>query len=179
MNNDRKAKKKRLIITLILYAAAGMATIFIFYKNGSYIRNREDIVYNFEDAQPPADLTIQETIVIEDEQTDGQDSGQASDEQEDADASDDQQNAEETVKHYYTYTTVNYTNGLRIRETPSVQAKILGSMEPGTTGYVLEDGDYWCLIRYEDVTGYCFRSWLQLTEIPEEELPEDFPQEYR
>lgn len=52
---------------------------------------------------------------------------------------------------------------LNIRSSPSSQAKIIGKIPVGGSGNVLElTNEYWALIEYRGVTGYCSRGWIEL-----------------
>ena len=65
----------------------------------------------------------------------------------------------------YTFTTVHAEGRLFVRESPSMSAKILGSLSPGDSGEVLELGTDWALITSGDLTGYVYTQYLELTEI--------------
>ncbi|MCR5503019.1 MAG: SH3 domain-containing protein [Lachnospiraceae bacterium] len=77
-------------------------------------------------------------------------------------------------EHYYRFRASHSSQGLRVREEPSLQAKILGRIDPGHEGYVLERGDTWSKIISEDGrhTGFCFNEYLAFTEITKEEYDE-------
>ena len=65
----------------------------------------------------------------------------------------------------YTFTAVHAEGRLFVRESPSMSAKILGSLSPGDSGEVLELGTDWALITSGDLTGYVYTKYLELTEI--------------
>ncbi len=65
----------------------------------------------------------------------------------------------------YTFTAVHAEGRLFVRESPSMSAKILGSLSPGDSGEVLELGTDWALITSGDLTGYVYTQYLELTEI--------------
>ena len=65
----------------------------------------------------------------------------------------------------YTFTAVHAEGRLFVRESPSMSAKILGSLSPGDSGGVLELGTDWALITSGDLTGYVYTQYLELTEI--------------
>ena len=65
----------------------------------------------------------------------------------------------------YTCTAVHAEGRLFVRESPSMSAKILGSLSPGDSGEVLELGTDWALITSGDLTGYVYTQYLELTEI--------------
>ncbi len=75
----------------------------------------------------------------------------------------------EAVK-YYKFTTLNRSTRLHIRETASINGKIVSRLKPGSSGYVLELGPTWCLIESGTVKGYAFCEYLELVEITEEEF---------
>ena len=68
----------------------------------------------------------------------------------------------------YTYTASHSTGRLFIRNGPSLDYETISFMRPGTTGDVISIGDEWVLLKYGDVDGYVFKSYLTLT--PKEEI---------
>lgn len=68
----------------------------------------------------------------------------------------------------YTYTASHSTGRLFIRNGPSLDYEIISFMHPGTTGDVISIGDEWVLLKYGDIEGYVFKSYLTLT--PKEEI---------
>ncbi len=77
------------------------------------------------------------------------------------------------TKKYYRFTTINTEGGLRMREEPDPESNTIYKLSPGSEGYVLELGDDWSYIAAEDHVGYCSNEFLSLTEIPEDEYPEE------
>ena len=71
--------------------------------------------------------------------------------------------------HYYTFVTTNVGTGLRMRKAPGDNTEIVTSLKPGTTGYVIEQGDEWSKVYANGKTGYCINKYLKLTEISKEE----------
>ena len=79
------------------------------------------------------------------------------------------------TKQYYSFVTTNRYQILHVRETPDMNGKILARLEPGTRGYVLEHAPEWSLIVTGDnIKGYSYNQYLDLTEITPEELPEQY-----
>ena len=76
---------------------------------------------------------------------------------------------------YYAFTVRGDISALNIRISPGMDAKILGSLRPRQTGYVLEHGEEWSLVTTGKKSGYVYNDYIVLEEIAEE----DFPEEYR
>ena len=74
---------------------------------------------------------------------------------------------EEIPPQQYTYVASHNAGRLFIRSGPSLDDTIIGFMRPGSTGDVLELGQDWSLIQYNDIQGYTFNQYL--TFIPVEE----------
>ncbi len=85
--------------------------------------------------------------------------------------------SEEEETHYYTFKALTEKTKLHMREKPNVNSKSIAKLKSGTTGYVLELGDEWSYITTGDHTGYCSNDYLNFTEIPEEEFPEELKDE--
>ena len=79
----------------------------------------------------------------------------------------------EPEKHYYEFTAINAHTILHMREEPDIKSKSIYKLKPGTKGYVLELGDDWSYVTTEGHAGYCSNEYLNMSEIPEEEYPEE------
>ncbi len=79
----------------------------------------------------------------------------------------------EETRHYYSFTAINSTTILHMREEPDINSRSIYQVKPGTTGYVLELGDDWSQVTAEGHVGYCSNEYLNMQEIPEEEYPEE------
>ncbi len=81
-------------------------------------------------------------------------------------------------RQFYRLQTINHRQILNLRENPSLSAKILYRMPPGTPGYVLHKGEYWSYIVAETrdgtETGFASNRYLNMEEIPPEELPQQY-----
>lgn len=65
----------------------------------------------------------------------------------------------------YMVTVIDVDRRLRIRDAASMQGKIIGYMRNGDTAEVIEVGEKWHLIRFEDVEGYVSANYLELIPI--------------
>lgn len=65
----------------------------------------------------------------------------------------------------YTFTATHADGRLFIRADADISAEILGFLSPGDTGDVLDLGGDWAKITYGDLTGYVFKQYLELKEI--------------
>ena len=82
----------------------------------------------------------------------------------------------EEEQHYYRFTVVTRIQRLHLRTGPSLTDEIIGWLPKGTTGYVITPGTDWSYIKTDDgQIGYSFNGYLELTEIP----PEDYPEELK
>lgn len=73
----------------------------------------------------------------------------------------------------YSYTASHSSQRLFIRNGDSMRAKIIGSLQPGESGEVISIGETWVLLKHNDIEGYVFKEYLDITEIPQsEDLPE-------
>ena len=79
--------------------------------------------------------------------------------------------ASEEEPVYYAFTISNVYTFLHVRQEPGLDAQIIAQFLPGTTGYVLEKGSSWSLVRSGSITGYVYNEYLDFREIPKEEYP--------
>lgn len=77
-------------------------------------------------------------------------------------------------QHYYRFKVVTRIHRLHLRTGPGLTEEIIGWLPKGTTGYVITPGTDWSYIKTDDgQIGYSFNGYLELTEIPADEYPED------
>lgn len=65
----------------------------------------------------------------------------------------------------YMVTVIDVDRRLRIRDEASLQGNVIGYMKNGNTAEVIEVGEEWHLIRFEDVEGYVSADYLELIPI--------------
>lgn len=74
---------------------------------------------------------------------------------------------------HYRYRASHSSQRLFIRNGASLQAKIIGALQPGDTGEVIRIEEAWVYLKHNRIEGYVFKEYLTLTEIPRsEDLPE-------
>lgn len=98
-----------------------------------------------------------------------------------ADAADDTDTADETSEPddgtvYYAFSVNKNVSAVRIRESEGRNSSIVGRVSSGDKGYILEKGDTRSKIVTEDgsITGYIYNEYIQISEIPKEEYPEEY-----
>ncbi|MDO4292918.1 MAG: SH3 domain-containing protein [Eubacteriales bacterium] len=62
----------------------------------------------------------------------------------------------------YSFTAVHREGRLFVRQEPSMNGKIIGSLSPGDTGEVVELGSDWALVSSGGLTGYVSTKYLEL-----------------
>lgn len=172
MQKSRNVLKK----VIIIYLVATLIVVFCYlHSNKRNIKN-QPITYEFDDTASLDDSKL--TIDSAKEMGEVNEEILADENADDAIAAD----VNDTVdsgKKYYKYTTTNRYNHLRVRKGADESEEIIDRLSPGATGYVLEKGDKWSLIRTPKVDGYSSNSYLMFEEISKEELPDEFPEEYK
>ena len=83
----------------------------------------------------------------------------------------------EPSRKYYGFALKDVSSWLNVRKEPKKSAAILDRLKPGSTGFILEEGDEWSLVLSEDgkIKGYCFNEYLSIREVD----AADYPEEYR
>lgn len=61
---------------------------------------------------------------------------------------------------------------LFIRKSPSLDGEVLGVLWTGQSGEVLDIGDEWVLLKYGDIEGYVFKTFLIIEELPQSADPQ-------
>lgn len=70
----------------------------------------------------------------------------------------------ETPEPEYIFTASHKSHRLFIRSGPSLEAQIIGSLQPGETGDVIMPGTEWTYLRFDGLEGYVYNGYLTLTE---------------
>ena len=79
----------------------------------------------------------------------------------------------ESSERYYSFTANNSAGRLNVRKEPTIRAKVIARIYPGTKGYVLDIGEEWTYVSVSENMGYCANEYLSMQEIPGEEFPEE------
>ena len=159
--------KKHLLAALFLYAITGVSACILY-------TNRDIIPVSIESPQSkstilasPAAVSQTKADSTKETETDktieseniASNINDGSNQPEPSDTFDDN-----TYEQEYTYTASHNTGRLFIRDGASLDNKVLAFMNPGTTGDVISIDDEWVLLRYNDIEGYVYKRYLNLTE---------------
>lgn len=150
-------RKKALTLLLILYTALGIAGCVTYFV--------------LPDRQPAFPATAQGNATLSGP-------GKPSSDAEDADAGlpslpelptaspgvnvQETPSSETAPEPEYTYTASHSSQRLFIRAAASMDAEIIGSLQPGESGDVILIGDDWVLLRHGDIEGYVASRYLTL-----------------
>lgn len=176
MRRSRDTLKK----VLIIYIIAGALVALIYIQLNQYKAQKKEVKYAFsqEVDNDNIKMYIDDTKEIGTEP----DNDNLSDQDENvvttADTASDEQ-SQTGDKKFYKYKTTNRYNQLRVRKGPDTSEPIVDKLPPGAVGYVIEKGDEWSYIMTGRVEGYSSNSYLSFDEIDINELPDDFPEEYK
>jgi len=173
--NKKNNTKRILLVVLMTYAAVGIMAGLYLYSNGVFAPKDDSVVYHFEEDNSTG-LDIPDVSITS---VDSLGDSHAQEEPEIVEAVEEEQAPVEDVKKYYSFVVNTEVQRLMIRETPSLFGKILSKMPKGTPGYVLEYGDEWCLVTDGKTVGYSYTEFLSMTELDPDNLPDDFPEDYR
>lgn len=160
MNKD----KFFLLSVMSFYIAAGvLACVFFFFRGSSLLGNEASSQSVLNNIKPElSQFILPETTEAPQETADA-----LPDALEAVPETDPVETTPEPV--YYAFTTLNTRSTLNVRQEPGPDARIIARFSPGTTGYVLEKGSEWSLVRSGDITGYVSNEYLDFREISEEE----------
>lgn len=83
----------------------------------------------------------------------------------------------EQSRKYYAFGLKDVSSWLNVRKEPKKNSAAIDRLKPGSTGYILEEGEEWSLVISEDgkIKGYCFNEYLSIKEV----AAADYPEEYR
>ena len=173
MKNNQNTVAKIVII----YVVAALLIAFIYMCFGRYSGLNANPAYSFDDSVANKDVKALVSSVTE-LGDDGAALAGA-----DAETIDSSVSSSEIIgsaeKKYYSYTAINRYNKLHVRKEPSMKGEILYKIAPGTKGYVRDRGEGWSYIRTDKCDGYSNNAYLEFTELDKDNLPSDFPEEFK
>lgn len=170
-------RKKALLILGMLYGVCGVGMGAVCYGQKEEPLVMEEVAVREEMSQTEE---VQETVVVEtqpsiqqqEEMADVEETiTEVETEEIEEETSEEQTVMEivETEEKKYIATAINVGNSrLRIRDSASLQGKIISSMRNGNVVEVIELGEEWHLIRFQSVEGYVSAKYLEVTEVQEE-----------
>lgn len=175
MRSKDKTTKIIFILVLGFYIGVAVCGIAFFSNQGVYVGYRIPPLYSL--TAP----IVEESVPTVDRQIVGNVTSLNSvsyDFTEEPEVPEEPEPVEEPVpevpeEHFYSFTSINSTTILHMRIEPSLSARVIAKLKPGTKGYVMEPGDDWSRVWAEGKVGYCSNEFLSLTEISREEIPEE------
>ena len=172
---SNKITKRTLIVVLLAYVALGIIAGVILYRNGTFSKKDDSITYNFEEDESTG-LDIPD-VSINSVASAGE--PHKVEKPEDLEFYEEPSESSEQTKEYYSFIVNTKVQRLMIRQDPNLLSPILAKMPKGTPGYVLEYGEDWCLVTDGTNQGYSATRYLSLTNLDPDNLPSDYPEEYR
>lgn len=122
-----------------------------------------------------------EAVISESDDTDevviseSGDTNEAVTEPDDTDRSDDEADDAEPEKIYYGFTVKSNRSNVRVRKSSERNSSIVGHVNGGDTGYVIEENDKRTKIVLKDGTvGYIYNEYISVSEIPKEDVPKEY-----
>ena len=167
-------RKKALLILGMLYGVCGVGMGAVCYGQKEEPLVMEEVAVREEMSQTEE---VQETVVVEtqpsiqqqEEITDVEETITEVETEEETSEEQTVMEIVETEEKKYIATAINVGNSrLRIRDSASLQGKIISSMRNGNVVEVIELGEEWHLIRFQSVEGYVSAKYLEVTEVQEE-----------
>lgn len=81
----------------------------------------------------------------------------------------------EPEKIYYGFTVNSGKSSVRVRQTAERNSSIVGHVNGGDTGYVIEEeGNRTKVVLKDGTVGYIFNEYITISEIPKEDVPEEY-----
>ena len=143
-------KQMTILISLVLYTTIGIAAAGLLFFIGS--GKKQSSVFS-----PSSIEAAEKNIIIENPVEEI--------------AEDLQTSSTESSVVYYKFLTTNILTPLNVRTAPGMEAAIIATLPPSSSGYVLEKGEEWSKIKTDNLEGYCSNQYLQLEEISKEDYP--------
>ena len=156
-------RKRALLILGVLYSVCGVGIGAVSYDQKEELSAKEEVVVR-EEITEVEEKVIEVVMEESEEQTSEEQSSEESTIME----------VEEEKERKYIATAINVGKSrLRIRESGSLQGRIISFMRNGNVAEVIELGEEWHLIRFQSVEGYVSAKYLEVTEVREETETEE------
>lgn len=156
-------RKRALLILGVLYSVCGVGIGAVSYDQKEELSAKEEVVVR-EEITEVEEKVIEVVMEESEEQTSEEQSSEESTVME----------VEEVKEKKYIATAINVGKSrLRIRESGSLQGRIISFMRNGNVAEVIELGEEWHLIRFQSVEGYVSAKYLEVTEVREETETEE------
>ena len=156
-------RKRALLILGVLYSVCGVGIGAVSYDQKEELSAKEEVVVR-EEITEVEEKVIEVVMEESEEQTSEEQSSEESTVME----------VEEVKEKKYIATAINVGKSrLRIRESGSLQGRIISFMRNGNVAEVIELGEAWHLIRFQSVEGYVSAKYLEVTEVREETETEE------
>ena len=161
-------RKRALLILGVLYSVCGVGIGAVSYDQKEELSAKEEVVVR-EEITEVEEKVIEVVMEESEEQTSEE---QTSEEQSSEEST--VMEVEEVKEKKYIATAINVGKSrLRIRESGSLQGRIISFMRNGNVAEVIELGEEWHLIRFQSVEGYVSAKYLEVTEVREETETEE------
>ena len=156
-------RKRALLILGVLYSVCGVGIGAVSYDQKEELSAKEEVVVR-EEITEVEEKVIEVVMEESEEQTSEEQSSEESTVME----------VEEVKEKKYIATAINVGKSrLRIRESGSLQGRIISFMRNGNVAEVIELGEEWHLILFQGVEGYVSAKYLEVTEVQEETETEE------
>lgn len=171
-----KGNKTLLLTVMLFYMVAGAAACMVFFTYGTFWDREEKPAvvsyYEQETRAVLAETTIAETEAVLAESV-AEPESQTVPETAETPAEEESSEAlappETEPTPYYSFRVMNIQGRLHVREGAGSSYAVVASLNPGSSGFVLEKGPQWSLIQTENVKGYVYNKYVEFEEIPQEE----------
>lgn len=154
---------KKKIIWIAGFYLCVIVSMFLFYRN-----NKKNIE-NLDLAAVGVSGEFIEESSIEEEETEAEteietQAGQEIETEQETEIEAETEMETKPVEKTYVFISTNKRSVLYVRSAPSMSGKIIGRLAPASEGEVLEQGEYWSLIRNGAVEGYSNNWYLDIRE---------------
>lgn len=180
-----KKYQSAFYLVFAVYVIAGIASIVLFFNHGSRLSRQldEQILAQTEASNalivPETEPEVQpepEVITEPEPETEPEVIAEPEPEPEPEVIAEPEPEPEpEPEKIYYGFTVKSGKSSVRVRETPSRSSSIVGHLNGGDTGYVIEeDGSRTKIVMKDGTVGYIYNEYITVSEIPKEDVPEEY-----
>ncbi|MDD7641553.1 MAG: SH3 domain-containing protein [bacterium] len=184
-----KKQPSAFFLVFATYLIAGIAAIVMFYDHGSRLSRQLDektlAQAEASDAprvKEPESVTQPEPEVIAEPEPEPEVIAEPEPEPEvidepepEPEVIDEPEPEPEPEKIYYGFTVRSGKTSVRVRKSAERNSSIVGHVDGGDTGYVIEeDGNRTKVVLKDGTVGYIYSEYITVSEIPKKEVPEEY-----
>ena len=180
-----KKYQSAFYLVFAVYVIAGIVAIVLFYNHGSRLSRQLDEqtlaqteasdALIISDTEPEPEPEAEPEVIAEPEPEPEPEVIAEPEPEPEPEVIAEPEPEPEPEKIYFGFTVKSGKTHVRVRQSSSRNSSIVGQLNSGDTGYVIEeDGSRTKIVMKDGTVGYIYNEYITVSEIPKEDVPEEY-----